>query len=82
MKETTKTFIDGLCVGSALMYLAVAISNLYGWPTVFMGIGVIGFSYCMLTIALAAEEERSWRRRNYEEGSHDYYGNKVEDENK
>ena len=82
MKETTKTFIDGLCVGSALMYLAMAIANLYGWATVFMGIGVIGFSYCMLTIALAAEEERSWRRRNYEEGSHDYYGNKVEDENK
>jgi len=82
MKETTKTFIDGICVGGAFTYLAVGIANLYGWPTVFMGVGIIAFSYCMLTIALAAEEERSWRRKNYEKGSHDYYGNKVEDENK
>jgi len=82
MKETTKTFIDGLCVGSALMYLAIGVANLYGWMTVFAGIAIITFSYATLIIALAAEEERSWRRENYEKGTHDYYGNKIEDEDK
>lgn len=82
MKETTKTFIDGLCVGSTFMYLAIAIADLYGWMTVFTGIGMIAFSYGFIIIALAAEEERSWRRKNYDKGTHDYYGNKIEDEDK
>jgi hypothetical protein len=82
MKETTKTFIDGLCVGSALMYLAIGVANLYGWLTVFTGIAVIAFSYATLVIALAADEERRWRRENYDKGTHDYYGNKIEDEDK
>ena len=82
MKETTKMFIDGMCVGGSFMYLAIAIANLYGWTTVLAGIGVIGFSYCMIVIALAADEERRIRRKQYDAGTHDYYGNKLEDENK
>ena len=83
MKETTKTFIDGLCIGGSFTYLAMAIGNLYGWPTVFAGIGIIGFSYCMITIAVAADEERRWRRKNHDAGTHDQYGNKIEEnENK
>lgn len=82
MKETTKTFIDGMCVGGSFMYLAIAIANLYGWTTVLTGIGVIAFSYCMIIIALAADEERRIRRKQHDAGTHDYYGNKLEDENK
>jgi hypothetical protein len=78
MKETTKTFIDGLCVGSTLMYLAIGVANLYGWLTVFTGIAVIAFSYATLIIALAADEERKWRRKHHDAGTHDYYGNKIE----
>jgi hypothetical protein len=81
MKETTKTFIDGMCVGGSFMYLAIAIANLYGWTTVLAGIGVIAFSYCMIIIALAADEERRIRRKQHDAGTHDYYGNKLEDEN-
>jgi len=82
MKETTKMFIDGMCVGGSFMYLAIAIANLYGWTTVLAGIGVIAFSYCMIIIALAADEERRIRRKQHDAGTHDYYGNKLEDENK
>jgi len=81
MKKTTKTFIDGMCVGGSFMYLAIVIANLYGWPTVLAGIGAIGLSYAALIVALAADEEIRWRRKNYEKGTHDYYGNKLEDEN-
>lgn len=82
MKETTKMFIDGMCVGGSFMYLAIAIANLYGWTTLLTGIGVIAFSYCMIIIALAADEERRIRRKQHDAGTHDYYGNKLEDENK
>lgn len=81
MKETTKTFIDGICVGGSLTYLAILIVQNYGLNTLLAGIGILGFGYCTLMIGLAAEEERRWRRKNYEKGTHDYYGNKIEDEN-
>jgi hypothetical protein len=82
MKETTKTFIDGLCVGSAFMYLAVTIADLHGWLMVFGGIAAIGLAYAIFIVALAADEERRWRRENYEKGTHDYYGNEIENEDK
>jgi len=79
MKETTSSYIDGLVVGGSITYMVLTVAKIWGWNVVFMVAGVLGFSYCMLLIALAADQERKWRRKNYEKGTHDYYGNKVND---
>jgi uncharacterized membrane protein len=46
---------------------------------VVMFMGVALFSALMIMGSYAATEESSWRKRKMREGTHDYYGNKLDE---
>ena len=75
MKERTKTFIDGLCVS----FIAVFFFCFHTALSVLVG---FGFLYVVFKCFMAADMERLWRRKHHDDGTHDYYGNKLEEDEK
>ena len=82
MKESTKQFIDGLCVGGTSFYLLTVLAERTGWNIILGTIAAIGISYTILMCSLMAESERRHRRKQHDAGTHDYYGNKIEEDEK
>ena len=47
--------------------------------TVLTGIGVIAFCWVCLMSSFVAAEQSSLRKKQMQAGTHDYYGNKLEE---
>jgi len=80
MKETSKRLIDSLCLSFVTSYCLVSFVENIEWVDVLLAIGMAIFTYAAFMFFMAADIERRWRRKRSDAGTHDYYGNKIEEE--
>jgi hypothetical protein len=75
MKERTKTIIDGLCMSTIAVILL-------GFQSALIFFCAVALLCAVFKALLTIDAERVLRRKNHDAGTHDYYGNKIEEDEK
>ena len=80
MKETSKRLIDSLCLAFVTSYCLVSFVENVSWSDVLLALSMGVFTYASFVFFMAADIERVVRRKHHDAGTHDYYGNKIKEE--